>query len=281
MTIIQLQQLVDDYFQANERALPWRVLDSSGALDSYHVLVSELMLQQTQARRVVPNYQQFLREFPTVADLAAAPLASVLTAWSGLGYNRRAKFLHQTAQILVEAFEGTAPDSIDELRALPGIGVNTAAAIYVYSFNKPAVFVETNVRSVFIHHFFADRTDVADSDVLKLVAKSLTLPVVARDPRRWYWSLMDYGVYIKTEYGNASRRSKHHTRQAAFEGSRRQARGAVIKQLTEGAAGRATLLRATKDYPGFEAVLDDLIREGLVEQKNGRFQLAEGDILSR
>lgn len=279
MTVSELQQLVDRYFTSHMRDLPWRRF-SDGKLDAYHVLVSEFMLQQTQAARVIPKYEQFLTKFPTVKSLAKAPLSEVLKSWSGLGYNRRAKYLWQAAQMVVGAFEGDVPESVDGLMQLPGVGPNTAGAIYVYSFNKSAVFIETNVRTVFLHHLFADRSDVPDSEIAPLLEQALKLPAVARDPRRWYWALMDYGVYIKSEYGNASRRSKHHVVQSKFAGSRRQARGVVLRELTKGPSSRAVLQEAADGYHGFDSVLEDLLREGLIEQDNHQFRLAESDILT-
>jgi A/G-specific adenine glycosylase len=218
-------------------------------------MVSEIMLQQTQAARVIPKYQEFLTLFPTVQSLAAASLADVLKAWSGLGYNRRAKFLWQA----VGQIKNTFPDTLDDLVALPGVGVNTAGAILAYSFNQPVVFIETNIRSVYIHHFFEDRRDVHDTEILPIVKVTLD----KEHPREWYWALMDYGVYIKNTVGNTSRNSKHYTKQSTFAGSRRQIRGQIIKLLSERPVSDEEIRNIISDTR-LDEVLNDLTKEQLI-----------------
>jgi A/G-specific adenine glycosylase len=146
-TVTDFQKTVWDFYRAHRRTMPWRVEPAP-----YFVLVSELMLQQTQVSRVQSKFISFIRKFPTIEALAAAPLADVLGAWSGLGYNRRAKFLWQAAQDIQA--KGSFPQTVDLLMQLPGIGANTAGAIAAYAFNRPVFFIETNIRTVFIHHFF-------------------------------------------------------------------------------------------------------------------------------
>lgn len=263
--IHDFQEKVWEYYRAHARSMPWRDDPSP-----YHVLVSELMLQQTQVGRVLPKYEEFMQRFPTVTALAQAPLADVLGVWSGLGYNRRAKFLHAAAQKIVSEYGGKIPDSPEKLVALPGVGKNTAGAILTYAFNQPVVFIETNVRTVFFYHFFADRSNVDDKELLPLVAQT-------RDdehPREWYWALMDYGTYLKTLGSNISQ-SRHYARQSKFEGSRRQVRGEVLKALV---AGPVLLeeLAAIVDDERLESVVDDLTREGFVEQNNSQLRLTGG-----
>src|SRR6266550_351214 len=149
--IQQFHEAVWDYYREHKRIMAWRVHPTP-----YSVLVSELMLQQTQVNRVLPKFQEFMLRFPTVISLADAPLAEVLRVWSGLGYNRRAKFLHAAAQVVVEKYGGVIPATFTELVTLPGVGKNTAGAVLAYAYNQPVVFIETNIRSVFFHHFFAD-----------------------------------------------------------------------------------------------------------------------------
>jgi A/G-specific adenine glycosylase len=258
MQIAEFRRIVWEYYQAHGRHdLPWRQ-----TADPYCILVSEIMLQQTQVPRVVAKYQEFLRLFPTTSALAAAPLGDVLRAWSGLGYNRRAKYLWEAAQ------RGPIPSTLEALVGLPGVGVNTAGAVLAYAFNQPAVFVETNIRSVILHHFFADRTDVPDSAVREKVAATLD----AERPREWYWALMDYGSYLKQATGNASRRSRHYTRQSAFQGSRRQLRGAVLRNLSSGPQTIAALSAELADER-LESVLDDLLREGLINRRGKTLML--------
>lgn len=239
--------------------LPWRLPSADGSFDPYHIMVSELMLQQTQVARVVPKYTMFLRQFPTVQALAAASLGDVLRAWQGLGYNRRAKYLWQAAQKVAEGRR--FPATLQELVRLPGIGPNTAGAILAYAYNQPVVFVETNIRTVYIHHFFADRTDVSDKETTQLIEQTLD----REHPREFYWALMDYGTHLKTTIGNLNKASKHYAKQSKFHGSRRQLRGQVIRLLGERPLPLADLSAAVPDER-LQSVLDDLVREGLVRQ---------------
>ncbi len=257
------REIVWDYYRAHARAMPWRDDPSP-----YHVLVSELMLQQTQVGRVVPKYEAFMRAFPSVAALARAPLADVLTAWSGLGYNRRAKFLHAAAQKVIEEHNGVIPNTLDQLMALPGIGKNTAGAVLAYAFNQPVVFIETNVRTVFFHHFFADRTDVDDKELLPLVEQTRD----PEHPREWYYALMDYGTHLKQTRGNNISQSRHYAKQSTFEGSRRQVRGKILKALVTGPLPLEEL-GAIVDDERLESVVTDLTREGFVEQIGGQLRL--------
>lgn len=224
--IDKFHETIWDYYRDQGRHdLLWRQPDAEGRFDPYKILVSEMMLQQTQVSRVLPKYVQFLRKYPAVHDLSRATLADVLAEWQGLGYNRRAKFLWQAAQLIdgMQAF----PETSEELVKLPGIGLNTAAAVLVYSFNQPLTFIETNIRTVFIHHYYQDDVDVADKDILALVSQTID----KEHPREWYWALMDYGSYLKATVGNISRLSKSYTKQSSFVGSNRQIRGMVIRTL--------------------------------------------------
>lgn len=268
MDIEQFQKTVWGYYHAYGRDLPWRNAEADGSFDPYKILVSEIMLQQTQANRVVPKYQQFLKTFPTVQALAKAPLASVLTTWSGLGYNRRAKFLWLAAQRIVSEYNGIFPDSHIELQQLPGVGANTAGAICAYAFNQPVAFIETNIRSVFIYHFFQNKTGITDSQLLPYIKNSLD----TKDPREWYWALMDYGVYLKSTVGNTSRDSKHYAKQSTFAGSKRQIRGHIIRELTTGPRN-ITQLRAVITDSRLSVVLHDLHKEELIRKQGNQYML--------
>lgn len=263
------QAIVKAYYQDFGRHdLPWRQPEASGGLDPYKVMVSELMLQQTQVPRVIPKYQEFLARFPDTATLAKAPLGEVLRAWSGLGYNRRAKYLRQAAQTLEDDFKGEFPRSVRALQTLPGIGAGTAGAIMAYAFNQPVVFIETNIRTVYIHHFFADQTDIADKAIIELVSQTLD----SDNPREWYWALMDYGSYLKQTIGNLNRQSKSYAKQSAFQGSRRQIRGQVLRLL--GAQPQTKRqLRAQITDERFDAVLAELTTEKMIQKKAGRYHL--------
>ncbi len=267
--ITEFQNAVWGYYRGfARRDLPWRQPEADGSFDPYKIMVSEIMLQQTPVPRVKPKFQAFLRMFPTVKALSEAPLGQVLLAWSGLGYNRRAKFLWQAAQMVQQNHDGLIPAEKQRLVQLPGIGANTAAAILVYAFNQPEVFIETNVRTVFIHYFFADKEKVTDAQLFELVQQ--TLP--EENFREWYWALMDYGTHLKQTVGNLSRRSSTFTKQSKFDGSKRQLRGAVLRLLGASHRTKAQLVKQIVDER-LESVMDDLVREGLIVRRNNTFTL--------
>lgn len=265
--ITAFQRTVWDFYRAHKRAMPWRTQPAP-----YFVLVSEMMLQQTQVARVQQKFISFIRRFPTVQKLAAAPLGDVLEQWSGLGYNRRAKFLWQTAQQIVRDFGGEVPKAQEQLVSLPGIGANTAGAILAYAFNEPVVFVETNIRTVYIHHFFNDHPDaVSDAELRHVIA--LTLP--PEDPREWYWALMDYGTHLKATVGTQLERVKHHRPQSRFEGSRRQVRGKVLKMLLEHKQLAPEELAGLIADERVTDVCTELAQEGLIRQNAGQLYLTD------
>ena len=261
--------MIWEYYQAQGRHdLPWRVLNPTGDLDPYCVMVSELMLQQTQVARVIPKYEAFLCLFPSLQALAGAELGAVLQAWSGLGYNRRAKFLWQAAKMILNQYDGAFPATEQSLTTLPGIGKNTAGAILAYAYNQPVAYVETNIRSVYLHHFFADQEGVTDAKVLAKVLETLD----TEHPREWYWALMDYGAYLKKQVSNPSARSKTYARQSVFHGSRRQIRGQVIRRLTGAPATREALQYEINDER-LESVLEDLLSEGMINLSGNQYRL--------
>lgn len=259
------------HYHEHGRDLPWRRTD-----DPYRVLISEVMLQQTQVSRVVPKYAEFLRAFPTVDALADAPLDELLRVWSGLGYNRRALNLKRAAGMIVTEFGGQVPDTLEGLTALPGIGHATAGQVLAFAFDVGVPFIETNVRSVYLHEFFGDAADVPDAAILPLVEATIDH---AR-PREWFWALMDYGTHLKATVPNPSRRSRHHVRQGRFEGSGRQLRGRLLVALAEAAgtgAGDLTV-DALADTVRFEqervaAALEALQLEGFVTSEDGRWRI--------
>lgn len=254
------------YARCGRSSLSWRQPETNGNFDPYKIMVSELMLQQTQVSRVIPKYEALLQQFPTAHALAAAELGEVLRAWQGLGYNRRAKYLWQAAQIVDKL--NHFPNTKAELAKLPGIGPNTTGAILAYTYNLPVVFIETNIRTVYIHHFFADRTDVSDTEITQLVEQTLD----QENPREFYWALMDYGSHLKASVGNLNKASKHYSKQPAFHGSRRQVRGAVIRFLGDGSMSLQELRQAVPDGR-LESVLGDLVDEGLVCLRGGTYSL--------
>lgn len=264
------QKLVLSYYDESGRHdLPWRQPDANGLFDPYKILVSELMLQQTQVGRVIPKFKSFIEAFPSFASLAPTPLSDVLKMWSGLGYNRRAKFLLQTAQVVAAQYQGSLPRTKSELVALPGIGPNTAGAILAYAFNEQVVFVETNIRTVYIHHFFKGHDRVSDKDLLPLVASSIP----RGDARLWYWALMDYGTYLKQTVGNLSRVSTAYAKQSTFKGSRRQIRGQILKILAAQHTVTQQELIQVVDDERLLSVLEDLTKESFIELSGSHYQL--------
>lgn len=262
-------QLSEYYRQHGRHDLPWRQPTSVGVFDPYAIWVSEIMLQQTQVGRVVPKYELFLRQFPTVGELAAAPLSKVLVAWQGLGYNRRAQFLWRAAQQIVDQFAGMVPQAAAELVRLPGIGTNTAGAIVAYAYNQPAVFIETNIRTVYIHHFFGDQTGVTDDAITELLTQTLEYD----NPRQFYWALMDYGTHLKVSGVKNVQQSKHFTKQSRFEGSVRQLRGQALRLLAERPRPAAELLAELGDERS-QQVLAQLVKEGLIAKAGQSYRLA-------
>ena len=212
-------------YREQGRTFAWRT-----TTDAYAIMVSEFMLQQTQTSRVVAKYDEWLKKFPTVQDAAKAPLSDILAAWSGLGYNRRAKFLHEACIHICKEYDGHVPSDVEQLDSLPGIGAYTARAIATFAFNQSHVFIETNIRSVYLHFFFADSKEaVSDAQLLPLIEQTLD----TENPRQWYYALMDYGSELKKVTVNPSRKSKGYVKQSAFKGSLRQARGAILRQLSQ------------------------------------------------
>ena len=261
------------------RDLPWR-----NTHDPYAIMLSEVMLQQTQVARVQGRWEQWLATFPTVGDLAAAPLPPVLELWQGMGYNRRALNLKKCAEQVVERFDGEMPRGHKELLSLPGIGPATAAGVRVFAFEALDMYLETNVRTVFLHELFPGQDGVDDKELIPLVEK--TCPQ-GREVRSWYYALLDYGAHLKKVLPNPSRRSKHHVRQSKFEGSHRQKRAYLLRRVLEGPATQEALaadLSVAEQHAGRDAVpadevraiLDELCSEGFIFLgADGRWSCAE------
>lgn len=259
------KKLVWEYYRENRRSMPWR-----DHIDPYHVVVSEIMLQQTQVPRVMTKFAAFTNSFPTFESLAQAPLGDVLREWQGMGYNRRGKYLQQVAQIVMDECAGTLPDDPSVLVKWPGIGPATAASIVCYAYNKPVVFIETNIRRVFIHHFFHDQQGVDDRDIWPLVAEAMD----RENPREWYYALMDYGTHLAKTVPNPNRRSRHHSTQSAFEGSRRQVRGAVLRALSGAPEGLSLdQLQQSIIDERLEEVVQIMESEGLISREHNTLKL--------
>jgi len=245
------------YYLLHKRDLPWR-----RTKNPYRILVSEIMLQQTQVPRVIPKYKLFLNKFPTIQALARASLQDVLRAWQGLGYNRRALSLKKTADVICKKYNNKVPRDFELLNTLPGIGEGTAGAVAAFAFNKPVVFIETNIRRVFIHFFFKNRRKVSDKEILPLIEKTLD----RKNPREWYWALMDYGSMLGERGENPNRRSAHYVRQSKFVGSKRELRGKILKLLVQRKPGTVAQIAKTVLRPRSQVLgaLRELKKEGFI-----------------
>jgi A/G-specific adenine glycosylase len=252
--------LVMGLYAKEGRRFPWRE-----TRDPWAILVSEIMLQQTQTDRVVPKYLAWMERFPDPAALAAAPLPDVLALWSGLGYNRRALALARAAGVI--ATLGHFPSDEEALLDLPGVGPYTARAVLAFAFGKPVALIETNVRSAYLYHFFPGEEKVPDSRIMILVAKTIDIATTdGIDPRTWYYALMDYGAALKKRLGNPNARSAHYARQSPFANSHRRVRGAVLRALAQGPLSRDDLAGSLPfARERVETALADLIAEGFAE----------------
>jgi A/G-specific adenine glycosylase len=256
---------VEGYYKKEGRAhLPWRKTH-----DPYKILVSEIMLQQTQASRVVPFYNNFLKQFPTPEKLSKAQLSKVLKAWQGLGYNRRAKYLQEAAKVLSkESYKG---------QKLPGVGPYTKGAIDAFAFNKSAVFIETNIRTVFIYFCFSERLDisshpVSDTELLPLVEKALQKSKL--QPRDFYAALMDYGSYLKGQGLKLNSKSKHYVKQSKFKGSSRELRGKIIRELLKGPQTLPMLIKnLSHDVEEVKREVERLKKEGMIKSSGQSLSL--------
>lgn len=265
--IRDFQKTVLNFYKKEGRHhLPWRTTHNP-----YRILVSEVMLQQTQVDRVIPYYKNFLKKFPTVKALASASLGDVLRAWSGLGYNRRVKMLHDAAKKIT--VYGNFPRDYETLVSLPGVGDYTARAVRVFAFNQPEVLVETNVRTVFIHHFFPrTKRKITDQEIvpyMELCTHAL------KNPREWYAALMDYGTYLKKTHGNISRKSKAYVKQKPLKGSNREIRGTVLKMVVKKPQPLSELLELPFEKERIVEQLEVLRKEGLLKTHKGIFLLVE------
>jgi A/G-specific adenine glycosylase len=256
------------YERHGRHEMLWRHTD-----DPYRILVSEIMLQQTQVERVAVKYPAFIAAFPDAAALARAPQSTVITAWQGMGYNRRAIALKKCAEKMVVEFGGTVPCDPEVLATFPGIGPATASSICAFAFNQPVVFIETNIRRVFIHSFFPDKETVTDKEILPLVERALD----REQPRVWYWALMDLGTELKKRMPNPNRKSAAYTKQAPFEGSDRRIRGLILKLLIEKSPSREkAILDCVQEEPArVRRILAALEKEGFIRKSKTGYRLRE------
>jgi A/G-specific adenine glycosylase len=254
------KQIIRDFYITNRREFAWRK-----NISSYKIFISEIMLQQTQVERVAQKFENFISEFPDFEALANAPFCEVLRLWKGLGYNRRALALQKTAQLIVNEHNNILPNKAEILETFPGIGKATARSILSFAFNLPTVFIETNIRTVYIYFFFENANNIHDKQILNLVEETLDIS----NPREWYYALMDYGVWLKKNVGNLNRLSSHYAKQSKFEGSDRQIRGQILQILLEqGQIKKTNAYLINKDESRVEKIIKDLCLEGYIEYRD-------------
>ncbi|GHV30444.1 endonuclease III [Spirochaetia bacterium] len=283
MDTTEFRKIIYANYKKAGRVFPWRqdAKDAGRQDAAWGVLVSEFMLQQTQTHRVIPYWERWMGLWPRPADLAGASLETVLREWSGLGYNRRARYLWECAKAITEEHSGTVPRVPEELLPLPGIGAYTAGAISCFAYNYPAVFIETNIRATVIHFYFQDPLDdtagkvpsgkVPDAEIFPILETVLD----RKNPRKWYWALMDYGAALKKITVNPNRRSAHYTRQSPFEGSFRQIRGRLIRALaSEGPASAKDLAARTGiETDNLYGALEALQKDSMVAEEGGVYRI--------
>jgi len=272
MTSPQFRKIVWAYYKKNGRHdLPWRQ-----TRDVYKILVSEIMLQQTQVECVVPFYKKFIKKFPTAKRLASTPLSSVLQMWQGLGYNRRAKMLHEAAKEFPRfdlKSDSSRSNLVAKLEKLPGVGPYTARAVAAFAYNQDVVFVETNIRTAIIHHFFSNKKKVSDKEIEKVLSR---LRQGFGEPREWYSALMDYGAHLKRSGVSHNIKIKKYTKQSKFAGSLREARGTIVRELARGAASPAHLveLLGVSRRAQMRSALRALFSERMIEKSGENYILA-------
>lgn len=265
-TLPRFRRVAWAYSRAHGRHdLPWRQTQ-----DPYRILVSEVMLQQTQVERVVPFYTKFIKTFPTASKLAVAPLSDVLKLWQGLGYNRRAKMLHQAAKALAER---GMPREVQEWEELPGVGPYTARAVAAFAYNRDVILVETNIRTAVIQQFFRGKKKVSDAEIEKILERVLP----RGRAREWYSALMDYGAHLKRSGVSHNARSVGHTKQSRFAGSLREARGAILRELAVKSTTYTRLVHVLGEERQEQMVsaLERMVAEGLVCRKGIRYALPD------
>jgi A/G-specific adenine glycosylase len=270
MTVEEFRATVYSFYEKEGRSFPWRE-----RLEPWGVLVSEVMLQQTQTERVVPYWEKWIEKWPRPGDLCGASLEEVLREWSGLGYNRRARYLKECAGVIAGEYGGRVPEGRAELERLPGIGAYTAGAVSCFAWNRPEVFIETNIRAVMIHFFFGDRPGIRDAEIFPLLEAHLD----REEPRKWYWALMDYGAALKKLTPNPGRRGARYRRQSGFRGSFRELRGGLIRALVSGGpAGLEELERLPgigRDKEEVYRALKALEKESMVAEEGGIYRIRE------
>ncbi len=261
--IENFKKVVREFYKKHKRKLLWRE-----KIAPYAIFVSEIMLQQTQVSRVKKKFPEFIRRFPDFKSLAQASIKDVLTVWQGMGYNRRALYLKKSAEVIIKKYKGILPNNPHILETLPGVGKATASSISAFTWNTQTIFIETNIRRVFIHHFFSDKKSINDKDIIPLVKKTLD----KKNPREWYYALMDYGSHLPKVTKNPNIKSKHYVKRSRFKGSNREIRGVVLRSVLKKPISINELEKLTRfDKKRLYHNLLRLQKEGFVMEKKGKY----------
>ena len=259
------QDFIYSFYRRNKRNFPFRE-----NLTPYKVVVSEIMLQQTQTNRVSEKFLEFIDKFPDFKSLASASVEELLSVWQGLGYNRRALALKKIAQKIVNDYNGKVPKDLKSLEALPQIGHNTASSILTFTYNIPTYFIETNIRRVYIYFFFPGRSKIDDKEIMDIVKTS----VDQNNPRDWYYALMDFGVMLKKAHPELNKRSVHYRKQSNFDGSTRQIRGKLLKLLLKTPLPRNEIFdKLDYDNNKIDKILKMLVKEGFIQKEQDMFKI--------
>ncbi|MFX1344377.1 MAG: A/G-specific adenine glycosylase [Promethearchaeota archaeon] len=267
--IEQFRSIICSYFKQQGRNFPFRK-----NITPYNVLVSEIMLQQTQTGRVAEKFLNFIEKFPNFSILSKASLEDVLKVWQGLGYNRRAIALKKIAEIVVDDYNGELPNTVESLKKFPQIGHNTASSIVAFAYNKPTIFIETNIRRVYIYFFFPSKNNIKDKEIIPILEKTIDI----KNPREWYYALMDYGVMLKKTFPDLNKRSSHYRKQTSFKGSNRQIRGELLRMIIKKKSLTITdIEKELKDasVKRIISVLSQLQKEGFLRIKNDTIQIVK------
>lgn len=255
------------WWNDHRRDLPWRRTN-----DPYRILVSEIMLQQTQVPRVIPKYEEFLTLFPTVEALAAASTGAVLKAWKGMGYNRRALYLKKTAEAVVRDYQGKFPKGEEKLLKLPGLGKYTTRALLVFAYKTDVSMVDTNIRQILVQFFF-DGLPQKEKEI-EILADQLVPPGLSWE---WHQALMDYGSLALVRKKSAKTKTK---KTLAFKDTKRFFRGRILDELRDHPIEDRTLVKSFatryhKPEEFLQAIIEDLIHDGLVARDHSRLSLPD------
>lgn len=265
-SVTNFQNKIWHFYRKNARTFPWRHID-----DPYKITVSEIMLQQTQVSRVIPFYMRFIEELPNWQTLANVSTPELLRLWQGLGYNRRALYLKQTAQAINDKWQGILPQDQKLLTTLPGIGENTAGAIIAYAFNHPSIFIETNIRKSIIYHFFADKNKVTDHEIRVILSQVLD----TQHPREWYYALTDFGAHLGKNKIVRNNRSLGYKKQSKFEGSHRQLRAQIIRLILAKEQTLPELIKYGIEKEKLVFILNELVDEGFLQKVSTTYRISK------